>query len=159
VYINGEGKEEAIVSNKDVKLSWTSVAEANLEVEISKYLPIVTSSGSMLMLQEKVKSNLVDGKLPIKSTHIEINIPQIANELPDEIRVTGETGATNGDEAGSSFGIENYIYDLDNELLTIDVENKADEKGNITWKKDGIDEYLITYIYSDDVLMLKQKEK
>ena len=151
-YINGEGKEEAIVSNKDVKLSWTSVAEANLEVEISKYLPVVTSSGSMLMLQEKVKSNLVDGKLPIKSTHIELNIPRIANELPDEIRVTGETGATNGDTSGSNFGIENYSYDLDKELLTIDVENKADEKGNITWKKDGVDEYLITYIYSEEVL-------
>lgn len=151
-YINGEGKEEAIVSSKNVKLSWTSVAEANLEVEISKYLPIVTSTGSMLMLQEKVRSNIVDGKLPIGSTHIELNIPKLANELPEEIRVTGETGATNGDVSGSNFGIENYSYDLDNELLTIDVENKSDEKGNIDWKKDGVDEYLITYIYSEEVL-------
>ena len=151
-YINGEGNEEKLVSSKDIKLSWTAAAEENLEVEISKYLPIVTDAGSMLMVQEKIRTNLVGDKMPIKETNLSIVIPEIANELPEEIRVTGETGATNGDDAGSLFDIQNYSYDLDAKLVEISTENKADEKGNISWKKGLADEYLVTYIYSEDVL-------
>ena len=160
-YTNGEGKEETLASEKEVKLSYIGNVEGLLEVEISKYIPVLTSTGNKLMLQEKINSKIADDKLPIEKTRIELEIPEIEGKLPEEIRVVGESGATNGDILGKDFGIQNYSYDIEHKTVIIEVDNKivkVDEndatkkKEYSLWTKNEVDEYLVTFIYDEEVL-------
>lgn len=166
-YTNGEGKEETLFAEKDIKLSYVAELESEFSVEISKYIPVLTVAGNKLMLQEKINSKIANDKMPIGKTKIELEIPEVEGKMPEEIRVVGESGATNGDKLGEKFGIENYSYDIENKLVTIEVENreeivKEDKKEEFAvWTKDEIDEYLVTFIYDEEVLTkaLENEEK
>ena len=160
-YTNGEGNEEILTAEKEIKVSYVAELESELSVEISKYIPVLTVAGNKLMLQEKINSKIANDKMPIRKTQIELEIPEIEGKLPEEIRVVGESGATNGDKLGEEFEIENYSYDIEKKVVTIEVENKkeiADEKDAskkeefAVWTKDEIDEYLVTFIYDEEVL-------
>lgn len=147
-YINENGKETSIEKEVINKLSWIGKAEAELKSEITKYIPFSNNQDTGLMLQAKVISNIKDSSLPIKNTKLQILVPTINNVKPTSVVVIStKTEATNGKSDGIEFSNNNYSYDVENGIITINTKNN-DEK--ISWKKNTADEYLITFLFEGE---------
>ena len=149
-YVDGNGKEKAIEKDITIQLAWTASKEANLDMQISKFVPYEVESQKNVLLQTIVKSYLKDNTLPVTENKIEIDVPTISGIKPEEIKVIANTTkATNGEVLAESFTSSNYSYNEETNKLTIKVENIADENGNISWNKDSEDEFVITYVYKN----------
>ena len=145
-YINEGGNSKNIAKNINVEAQWTAEAEIETKAEVSKYLPYHIGEEYGVMLQVKVQSNVKDNLLPVKENMLELNVPEINSVKPEVVNViVNNTKATNGKENGTEFSSNNYS--LNSETLAIKVENASNEAGEIAWKKNATDEYLITYIY------------
>ncbi len=152
-YIDGEGNEKAVEKEILFNLGWTAEKEVKLTQSITKYVPYHINEENGIILQETIQANLKDNVLPVKETKIEIHVPSIASVIPKEVIVgANSTSATNGEETAESFSQENYSYDEENQLLTIVVKNEVSEEKTISWKKNVVDEYLISYIYPEEAL-------
>ena len=151
-YINEDGEEEHISKTIVVHTGWkTETGKAVVSYETIKYIPYVANGNNKLIIQGKVTSGLETNLLPIKNTEINIIAPQINNSYPESVTViANNTLATNGDETGINFTTQNWTYDKDSGKITINVENTPYE-GKISWKKNVLDEYIVTYIYSSEV--------
>lgn len=144
-YVDGEGKANAIEKEVINKLSWRGTAEAELKVETTKYVPYKINDTYGVMLQTKVNSGVKDSTLPIKNTSVELSVPEINGTKPSIVTATAnKTGATNGKTDGLEFTNSNYSYDMEAGKVTLNVSNLQD---SISWKKNALDEYLVTYLF------------
>lgn len=147
-YVDGNGKEKKIEKDITVILAWTNEKKAELESSLTKFIPYSIAGQNGLMLQMKVQSYLKDNLLPVKQNKIEISIPTIENQKPTKVKVLANTTkATNGDDSGINFTEENYTYNEETGILTIQVQNNENEEGIISWSKQAQDEFIITAIY------------
>lgn len=151
-YVNAKGEEVAVKKDIVVHTSWTaSTAKAKLDYEITKYIPYSANNVSKLITQGKITSYVENSVLPIKNTNIEVNAPKINNKYPEAVTVVANsTNATNGDANGDNFSKNNWSYDSTTGKITITVNNNA-VNGKIKWSKNTADEFVVTYIYSEDV--------
>lgn len=151
-YVNAKAEEIAIEKGIVIHTDWNAQeAKANLQYEITKYIPYATNGVSKLITQGKVTSYVENSVLPIKETNIEIIAPMINNQYPEEVTVVpSTTNATNGDLNGEKFTTDNWTYDNATGKIIINVKNDAID-GKIKWVKDTADQYIVTYIYSSDV--------
>ena len=161
-YVDGEGERKNLEKEVINKLSWKGTAEAELQVEGTKFIPYEIKTDDIsentetnastntnekygVMIQIKVNSNIKDSSLPIKNTTIEITTPEINSTKPASATViANKTEATNGKTDGLEFTISNYSYDIETGKVTINASNLQD---SISWKKNVTDEYIVTYIY------------
>ena len=152
-YIDAKGKEKQIKAQIKVKLDWTQETTLALEEQITRYIPYTVANNQGVMLQTQIKSSVANNAMPVKEENIEIIAPVIANQKPTSVKIVAEsTKATNGDETAQNFNEENYQYDEQTGKITIKVENKIDEQGNISWSKNAEDKFIITYIYPQEIL-------
>lgn len=152
-YVDGNGKEKSIEKEIKLALAWTAEKEAELNMQIAKFIPYNVNEQKGVILQTIVKSYLKDNTVPVKENRIEISVPTIDKIKPEEVKVTANsTKATNGDETGSNFADENYEYSKETNKLTILVKNEVDEQGKVAWQRNAEDEFVITYIYSEEAL-------
>ena len=122
-------------------------------MQASKFVPYDINGSKGLLFQTTVQSSLKDNILPVKENQIEIMVPTINNHKPEQIKVVANsTKATNGDETGIQFTQENYAYNKEENKLTINVKNAQNEQKQISWKKQAQDEFVITYLYSEETL-------
>ena len=149
-YMTIDGKVD-VKGSKAIRQIWESEAEVELNQEVTKYIPIIKDGKNKVLVQERIKAKLVNNSYPVKESTIAVKIPRVAENLPEEIVVTGTTEATNGDEAGTYFSNDNYLLNAHNEEIVITVENNLLEDNMLSWKKDKADEFLITYIYGETV--------
>lgn len=144
-YVDGEGEANAIEKEIVNKLSWSGTAEAELKVETTKYVPYKINDTYGVMLQTKVNSGVKNGTLPIKNSSIELSVPEINGTKPSTVTATAnKTEATNGKTDGLEFTNNNYSYDMEAGKVTLNVSNLQD---SISWKKNAVDEYLVTYLF------------
>lgn len=132
----------------------TNVEEqAELNMQISKYIPYDINGNKGVVVQTVLQSYLKDNTLPVQENKIEILVPSINGVKPQQVKVMANTTkATNGDERGEEFSQENYIYDSENDKLTITVKNKEKESDKVSWKKEAKDEFVVTYIYPETAI-------
>lgn len=158
-YVNEKAEEVAIEKEIVIHTEWESKdAKAKLEYEITKYIPYVTQDFSRLITQGKITSYVENSVLPIKETQIEVIAPKISNKFPEEVAVIANTtSATNGDISGQNFTTDSWTYDAETGKVSINVKNNIKD-GKIAWAKNAKDEYLVTYIYSEDVVFEAIKE-
>lgn len=151
IYVNENGKEVQIEKIITIHTGWnTQNASALLGYEITKYIPYAINGENKLITQGKITSGIENSILPIKSTQIEIDTPKINNQYPESVTViANNTSATNGDETGENFTKENWEYNNENGKIIINVTNSS-KNGKISWLNNSLDEYLITYIYSEN---------
>lgn len=144
-YVDGEGKANAIEKEVINKLFWRGTAEAELKVETTKYVPYKINDTYGVMLQTKVNSGVKDSTLPIKNTSIELSVPEINGTKPSTVTATAnKIEATNGKTDGLEFTNSSYSYDMEAGKVTLNVSNLQD---SISWKKNALDEYLVTYLF------------
>ena len=97
-YVDGNGKEKQIEKEITVKLAWTKEKQAELNAQVSKFVPYNINENKGVLLQTLVNSYLKDNTLPVKESKIEIEVPTINNIKPQEIKVLANTTkATNAD--------------------------------------------------------------
>ena len=151
-YVNANGEEEKVSKTIVIHTGWkTDAGKAVVSYETIKYIPFVSNKGNKLIIQGKINSGLETNILPIKSTQISLTAPQIENEYPESVTViANNTSATNGDETGLNFTQDNWTYDNQTGKIEINVNNNPNN-GKISWKKNVLDEYIVTYIYSAEV--------
>ena len=150
-YVDAKANEVAIDKNIVIHTDWKAQeAKAILQYEITKYIPYATNDVSKLITQGKITSYVENSVLPIKETNIEITAPEINNKYPEKVTIIANTNATNGDAEGENFVADNWTYDSTTGKITINVKNNAVD-GKIKWTKNTSDEFIVTYIYSEDV--------
>ena len=146
-YVNAKGKEIAIEKEHTVKLILNGEAEIVAEATINKYVPYKLGEEYGVILQYKIKTGLENNNLPIKTTELQVKVPTINENTPNDIKVmANNTKATNGKEDGIDFVQTNWNYNEETKLVDIKVENIL-ENNNIIWKKNCTDEYLVTFKY------------
>lgn len=150
-YVDDNGKTHNVKKEISLGLNWSVNVEAILEAQITKFVPFEVKEEKGLIVQAIVKAGIKENALPVKNTNIEMNIPLINNILPKDIKVSANSIlATTGEESGLNFNENNYT--ISEGKISINVENKQDENGNISWKKQAQDEYVISFIYPEEVL-------
>ena len=145
-YMDGRGRETEISKEVTNRLAWKNTAEVEATVEATKFIPFATDGNYGVILQTRVTSKVKDNLLPVKNTNIEITVPTINNVKPTSVTVVAtSTEATNGKDNGLEFTNSNYSYDAEAGKLSISTANNA---GDVSWKKDTSDEYLVSYIFT-----------
>ncbi len=129
IYVNKAGKERKIEKTLTEHLEWT----ADLAEEISQTLVRYIKYENSTILSFKIKDGIKDNKLPVTSKELVINVPTLEGTKPSNVIVSGD----------------NISYKYENDLLTINKENKKDADGKIEWASN--DEYVVTYIYDAQV--------
>lgn len=142
-YTNIKGKTLSLNSNIIVRVDYFSDAKTTVDTTVEKYMILEDKT----IIQTKLTSGIVDNVLPIKNTNIKVQAPQINGSIAQDVRVTAiNTVATNGTENGNNFTKENYTYDNQTGIVEIMQENLPNNENKISWKN-GIDEYIVTFIY------------
>lgn len=150
-YVDGNGKENKIRKEITAYLAWNATKEAELNMQVSKFIPFNIAEQKGLVLQSILQSYLKNNAIAVKENKIEILVPSINGIKPEEVNVIANTTkATNGDETGKTFTKENYTYNKDESKLIITVENTENEQKEITWNTQAQDEFIINYIYSEE---------
>lgn len=145
-FVNTNLKETKIEQEIVIHTEWTAKnIEANLNYEVTKYIPYATENESNLIVQGKITSNVKDYILPVKNTKININVPKLAGEYPEKVTVTNST-----EETTEEINKNGVTYDENTGKLTIEDKNEV-ENGKIKWQKNKPQEYIVTYIFSAKV--------
>lgn len=157
LYIDANGEETPIDKDIKINLDWTAKYEAELKQNLVKYIQLEQEEGNKTLISMQLEAGLKQEQymLPVEETRIEIDVPRIADEKPEEVTVTAlSTEATNGLKAEKvRFTEGNWKYDEQEGKLEIQVYNEKKVTGSNT------DTYIINYIYSDKVYqMLKEKQ-
>lgn len=152
-YVDYNGKTTEIKKEVIVKVKWNLNVDFDLSTSITAFIPYEDKT----IVQEKITFKEKERKSPIEQLKIYLTAPKINDMLPTETRVyANSTKATNGDEYGTGFKTDNYNYDSNNGNVEITVNNNINEDGNIAFY-DATDEYIITYVYSQNINeLLKQ---
>ena len=140
-YYNSKGNTEINGVNK-VTLNW--IMPENTKEELATKL-LTNTTYKIGEENKKVTQILVENKLtnnayPVKNTTIEMNVPDGA-EVKEVHKRT--TNATNGDK---EFSQNNYK--VENNKLIISVDN-SEVDGKISWKRNTIDSFVVTYHFQD----------
>lgn len=141
-YVDETGKDCTIRKEIELNLKWTTDTKAVLETEITKYVPYDVNGQKGLIMQVDVKSNLKENRLPIKQNRIEISVPEINKNNPQEVTVYNKANKENF----------TWNYDKENKKVIIIAENVVNENGEISFDNSMMDKFVITYKYSEAAL-------
>lgn len=146
-YVDGNGKSNSISKQVVNKLLWdgTDSTKGILKTDVTKKIPYNIGEKYGVLLQFYVEAGIENNTLPIKTTKIEVESPELNSIKPTSANAIAiSTEATNGEKDGMGFTTENYSYDASTGILTINVANKQDK---ISWLKNVQDKYLVTFIF------------
>lgn len=150
-YVSKTGKEIAVNKTIEIETILDGTAESTLSEEVSKYITYDVSGSKGVILQTIIKSKLVDNKLPVKSTKLEIETPVINNMKPKAITILAKSQmATNGTSSIKVFNEEEYKIEDGKIILVL-----ANENDNLSWMKNAEDEIILTCIYDENAIIEK----
>ena len=143
-YVNSKNVEKDkyvdIKGTSVVEVKWKSSEETNAELNAE----LLTNSIYNVNGEEKrvvqilIRSRVTNNNYPIKNTEINLNVLDNVQEVRVHARSTA------GTNKNIEFGQENYIYDEENQNVTIKLLNE--DTNNISWSKNAVDEIVVTYI-------------
>ncbi len=150
IYTNSKADKIDIEATKQVKLILEDPYEENngaiLDAQILTNKVYNIEGTNKRVVQIKINSSLEENKYPVKSTNIELNVP----EEVEDVKVTSlGTEATNGKDE-NTFTEDNWEYIKEENKLQIKIENQ-EQNGKITWNKNAKDTVVVTYILPEEV--------
>ena len=150
-YIDENGKEKEIKKEINNQVKWVGEAQAELAGEITKYLSFEENGKKGVLVQAKIRNSIKNNSLPVAKTKLEVTIPEIKISeektiTPEKITVIANKLEGTTAKKANQFGTENYKYNEQTKKVEIEVTNH-EENGQISWKKNAIDEYLVNYIF------------
>lgn len=158
-YVDEQGNVTEIDTTKAVKISWTTDSITADDIELNQ--SIVTNKiydmgkENKRIIQTLVTLKVKDNKAPIETALIEINNPAIG-VAPESVKVAGyTTKATNG-KTHLEFNdglTSQWEYNAETNLVSIVTNNEANEQNIVSWEKDFVDKYIITYVYDENTVV------
>lgn len=91
IYVNNKGKEIKIEKIIKLESIIDGEAKSSLSQEILKYVSFDVNGTKGVILQTAIKSKLVDNKLPVKQTKLEIEIPKVNKQEPKTITIASKS--------------------------------------------------------------------
>ena len=154
IYVDNNGEEQNIEKEILLNVKLTGKYDVELKQFANSYLLFNDNNKTKALISVKLEAGLkqTENRLPIKNTKIEIEVPKLNGIEAEDARIlTKGTQATNGKTIEEIKQEENNTnYDAEKGILTIETENKEND-GKI-WNGNGIDEYVITYIYPAEAI-------
>lgn len=148
-YVGDSGKTVGIEKMINTRNEWVETANAVLEQQVTRFIPYQVKEKFGTILQTVVRTGLENNNLPIEETKLTIKVPEVNGVKPGSVEVTSNgTKATNGQD-GLAFTKEQWNYDSQTGIITIDTKNEANQSNQVSWNKADKDEYVITYIFAD----------
>ena len=99
------------------------------------------------VVQLLINSRLTENAYPIKQTTINVQVPQLGGQDPEEVQVLSlGTMATNGSTNTNIDGWTNT-----NGVVQMVITNEANENNEVTWNKNAYDTIIVTFIYNETV--------
>jgi hypothetical protein len=125
-------KEQEVSGQIQTIISWKQQVDVNISSEIEKYIDLGNNG---ILLQQNVTTQVVDNKLPRESETLNLQVPEIDEQIPEEVVVL-----LNGEKLSD----DKVTYNNENKSLEIKNETKG------TWGTAN-NEYKIIYQYSADI--------
>lgn len=153
-YVNSKNVENEkyvdIKGTAGVAVNWKSSenAKAELGAEILTNSIYEIDGAQKRIVQILVNSKITDNNYPVKSTEINLNVPEEVEDVKVHARSTKAT--TNTD-----FNENNYVYNHENNKLTVKLSNE--DANNISWNKNVQDTVVVTYIFDKDQDVLNKE--
>lgn len=155
-YVSTNGQISNIESIKYVKVDWTTDSITADDIELTANLLTntvldISETESKRFVQILVTAKLKENKAPVESATIEITNPEIGL-VPETVKVSSySTKATNGKtDAEFNDGVTSkWEYKPDEGKTYINTFN-SNENNGVAWEKDCMDQYIVTYVYSDN---------
>ena len=150
-YVNAKAKEVEVGKELTIHTSWHGEAKAKISQEIVKYIPSILEDE--VLLQTEITTEVENSVLPVKSSEVTVDIPELAETKPTKVMVYAKTTeSTNGEKTAISFNESNYSYDETNGEVVINVSNNVNSEGKISWVKNAQDKYEIVMVYPKEVI-------
>ena len=142
VYVYSKA-EEGISVRTD---KWVSVnykpdeeTQAEMQTKIITNKVLSIDGKNQRLIQQLVRTRIVDNEYPIEKTIIKARIPELSGNKP-------EVEAIEINEVTKIGNIK-----TENGTIEITLTNETDSNNQISWNKDVYDEIVISYIYPEDV--------
>ena len=150
-YIDNYGNVFDLDTEKEVKVNWTfdeiTSEQINLKQEVITNKVYNIDGEAKRIVALDIKTNINENQAPVENQKIEIDVP----ENVERVKVFAKsTKAVNG-KTYLDFNNDNYTYNEETRKIEINVSNNPDENNNVSWTKNVCDEYIVTYIYLEDV--------
>ena len=147
LYVDNTGEEQKIEKDIVLTLAWTESFEVNVENEVVKNVEYEQDGVNKKIVQSilKISNSNVDNKLPVQSSHLEIDIPQIPGmNLIDKKIDANKLSFSQGTE-DSNVQFDEGNYRIDDKVIVVDVSSIEGE----TVKQDNFAEdiYTLTFMY------------
>ena len=139
IYRDSSQKDKEVESSKKVTLK--VIPENKTPENIEKTAKIITNKNLQVAGQEKrvvqilLNVGLKDNSYPIKEININANVPEMNGTQADASAVVNLNTMTNSQ------------YNYENKQLNINLKNDASQENIVTWKKDGSESIVLTYLY------------
>ena len=148
-YTNSVGNVD-IDSGNGVKVTWKMPenVKAELAAKIQTNSTYKVNEANKKVVQFLTSSKLTNNAYPVKNTYITATIPTGATNVEVHKRTTK---ATNGEQEFTSAN-----YNVENDILTININN-TEEEGKISWMKNVLDIFVVTYEFPENADLSTQK--
>ena len=152
IYRDSTQKDISIKAERNVTLNLIS-PYVNAEETITLSQEIITNKvlefngNSKRIIQIEVKSGLNNNLFPIKKSIVNIKVPKISDIYPEGVLVNSNNILTTN---GKMLSKDNWNYDKETGLITIDIENETVDN-KVSWLKTGEDTFVVTYVFDKDV--------
>ena len=139
IYRDSSQKDKEVESSKKVTLK--VIPENKTPENIEKTAKIITNKNLQVAGQEKrvvqilLNVGLKDNSYPIKEININANVPEMNGTQADASAVVNLNTMTNSQ------------YNYENKQLNVNLKNDASQENIVTWKKDGSESIVLTYLY------------
>ena len=148
VYVDNNGNEKKIEKELTLTLAWTESFDINIENEVVKNIEYMQDGINTKIIQSvlKISKSNVDSKLPVQSSHVEIDVPQIEglNLVNTKVKAN-KLSFTQGTE-DSDVVFDESNYKIDGNIIRIDVASVDEEK--VKLDTFGEDIYTLTFTYN-----------
>lgn len=139
IYRDSSQKDKEVESSKKVTLK--VIPENKTPENIEKTAKIITNKNLQVAGQEKrvvqilLNVGLKDNSYPIKEININANVPEMNGTQADASAVVNLNTMTNSQ------------YNYENKQLNVNLKNDVSQENIVTWKKDGSESIVLTYLY------------
>lgn len=139
IYRDSSQKDKEVESSKKVTLK--VIPENKTPENIEKTAKIITNKNLQVAGQEKrviqvlLNAGLKDNSYPIKEININANVPEMNGTQAEASAVVTLNTMTSSQ------------YNYENKQLNVNLKNDASQENIVTWKKDGSESIVLTYLY------------
>ena len=141
ITISGTYKDEAettVTAERNLRISWSADTDITLSQNIEKFINLGSNG---ILLQQNVITNVIDDKLPREQETLNINVPVIEEQQPEDIYVL-----LNGEKLEQG----NINYDKENNLLQVQNIDLITTDNTTNWGN-AQNIYQIIYIYPSEI--------